>query len=77
MVPESYYIPDREIRDVRDLARRSPYFVTIRTMFKYKMHAELSKKWMELSKKWMELSKKWMIIVLTCFQKKEGSTCVR
>lgn len=48
MVPECY-IPDREIRDVRDLARRRHYFVTIRTMFKNKVHAELSKRWIDYS----------------------------
>lgn len=46
MVPECY-IPDREIRDIRDLARRRHYFVTIRTMFKNKIHAELSKRWID------------------------------
>ncbi len=46
MVPECY-IPDRKIRDVRDLARRRHYFVTIRTMFKNKVHAELSKRWID------------------------------
>lgn len=48
MVPECY-IPDREIRDVRDMTRRRHYFVTIRTMFKNKVHAELSKRWIDYS----------------------------
>ncbi len=46
MVPECY-IPDKEIRDLRDLARRRHYFVTTRTMFKNKVHAELSKRWVD------------------------------
>jgi hypothetical protein len=33
MIPE-YYIPNKEIRDLRDLVRRRFYFVSIRTIFK-------------------------------------------
>lgn len=46
MVPECY-IPDKEIRNLRDLTRRRHYFVTTRTMFKNKIHAELSKRWID------------------------------
>ena len=48
MVPECY-IPDREMRYVRDIARRRHYFVTVRTMFKNKVQAELSKRWIDYS----------------------------
>jgi transposase len=48
MVPECY-IPDKEIRGIRDLARRRHYFVNARTMFKNKIHAELSKRWIDYS----------------------------
>lgn len=43
MIPECY-IPNKEIRDLRDLVRRRFYFVSIRTMFKNKVHVEMSKK---------------------------------
>jgi transposase len=33
MIPECY-IPNKEIRDLRDLVRRRFYFVSIRTIFK-------------------------------------------
>jgi transposase len=41
MIPECY-IPDEDIRNLRDLARRRHYFVNKRTMFKNKVHVELS-----------------------------------
>ena len=41
-IPECY-IPDEKIRNLRGLARRRHYFVNTRTMFKNKMHVELSK----------------------------------
>ncbi len=49
MIPECY-IPCQEIREVRDLARRRHYFVSTRTMFKNKIHAELSRRWIDYSK---------------------------
>ncbi|MGE3858578.1 MAG: transposase, partial [Nitrososphaeraceae archaeon] len=33
MIPECY-IPNKEIRDLRDLVRRRFYFVSLRTIFK-------------------------------------------
>ncbi len=48
MIPECY-IPSKDTRDVRDLARRRHYFVSIRTNFKNKVHAELSKRWIDYS----------------------------
>ena len=49
MIPESY-IPSTETRRLRDLARRRHYFVSTRTMFKNKIHAELSRRWIECNK---------------------------
>ena len=49
MIPECY-IPSIETRELRDLARRRHYFVSTRTMFKNKIHAELSRRWIEYSK---------------------------
>jgi transposase len=49
MIPECY-IPSIEIRELRDLARRRHYFVSTRTMFKNKIHAELSRRWIDYSK---------------------------
>jgi transposase len=49
MIPECY-IPGIETRELRDLARRRHYFVSTRTMFKNKIHAELSRRWIEYSK---------------------------
>jgi transposase len=49
MIPESY-IPSIETRELRDLARRRHYFVSTRTMFKNKIHAELSRRWIDYSK---------------------------
>jgi transposase len=46
MIPESY-IPSIETRELRDLARRRHYFVSTRTMFKNKIHAELSRRWID------------------------------
>ena len=46
MIPECY-IPNKEIRDLRDLLRRRFYFVSIRTMFKNKVHVEMSKRWLD------------------------------
>ncbi|MHB2035622.1 MAG: IS110 family transposase, partial [Nitrososphaerales archaeon] len=48
MIPECY-IPSIETRELRDLARRRHYFVSTRTMFKNKIHAELSRRWIEYS----------------------------
>jgi transposase len=49
MIPECY-IPSIETRELRDLARRRHYFVSTRTMFKNKLHAELSRRWIDYSK---------------------------
>lgn len=48
MVPECY-IPNENIRNLRDLVRRRHYFVNTRVMFKNKIHAELSKRWIDYS----------------------------
>jgi transposase len=48
MIPECY-IPEEKIRNLRDLARRRHYFVNTRTMFKNKVHVELSKRWIDYS----------------------------
>jgi transposase len=44
MIPESY-VPDRDIREVRDLVRRRQYMVRLRTMLKNKTHAEIATRW--------------------------------
>lgn len=49
MIPECY-IPSIETRELRDLARRRHYFVSTRTMFKNKIHAELSRRWIDYTK---------------------------
>ncbi|MGA2873899.1 MAG: IS110 family transposase [Nitrososphaerales archaeon] len=49
MIPECY-IPSTETRELRDLARRRHYFVSTRTMFKNKIHAELSRRWIDCNK---------------------------
>ena len=49
MIPECY-IPSIETREIRDLARRRHYFVSTRTMFKNKIHAELSRRWIDCNK---------------------------
>jgi transposase len=46
MIPECY-IPNKEIRNLRDLVRRRFYFVSIRTMFKNKVDVEMSKRWLD------------------------------
>ena len=49
MIPECY-IPSTGTRELRDLARRRHYFVSTRTMFKNKIHAELSRRWIDCNK---------------------------
>ncbi len=49
MIPECYN-PSIETRELRDLARRRHYFVSTRTIFKNKIHAELSRRWIDCSK---------------------------
>jgi transposase len=44
MIPESY-VPDRDVREVRDLVRRRRYMVSLRTMLKNKIHAEVATRW--------------------------------
>jgi transposase len=46
MIPESY-VPDREVREVRDLVRRRKYMVGLRTMLKNKVHAEIATRWIK------------------------------
>lgn len=46
MVPEAY-IPDRDVREVRDLVRRRHYMVKLRTMLKNKVHAEIATRWIK------------------------------
>jgi transposase len=50
MIPECY-IPGGKIRNLGDLARRRRrhYFVNTRTMFKNKVHVELSRRWIDYS----------------------------
>ncbi len=49
MIPEAY-IPDKEVRDLRDLVRRRHRFVVeVRTMFKNRIRAELAKRWINYS----------------------------
>ena len=45
MIPECY-IPNKEIR-VQNICRRRYYFVSIPTMFKNKVHVEMSKRWLD------------------------------
>lgn len=46
MIPEAY-VPDRDIREVRDLVRRRHYMVKLRTMQKNKIHAEIATRWIK------------------------------
>ena len=46
MIPESY-VPDRVVREVRDLVRRRRYMVGLRTMLKNKVHAEMATRWVK------------------------------
>ena len=46
MIPESY-VPDKDVREVRDLVRRRHYMVRLRTMLKNKVHAELATRWVK------------------------------
>lgn len=46
MIPECY-IPDIKTRELRDLTRMRHFFVTTRTAFKNKVHAELAKRWID------------------------------
>ena len=46
MIPESY-VPDRDVREVRDLVRRRRYMVQLRTMLKNKVHAEVATRWVK------------------------------
>ena len=48
MIPECY-VPTMEVREVRDLSRRRHYFVSERTRFKNKIHAELDRRWIDCS----------------------------
>jgi len=44
MIPRAY-VPNRGIREIRDLVRRRHYMVRLRTMLKSKVHAELATRW--------------------------------
>jgi transposase len=46
MIPEAY-VPDRDVREVRDLVRRRHYMVRLRTMLKNKVHAEIATRWVK------------------------------
>jgi len=46
MIPEAY-VPNRNVREVRDLVRRRHYHVKLRTMLKNKIHAELATRWIK------------------------------
>ncbi len=46
MVPEAY-VPDGDVREVRDLVRRRHYMVKLRTMLKNKIHAEVATRWIK------------------------------
>ncbi len=46
MIPEAY-VPDRDVREVRDLVRRRHYMVKLRTMLKNKIHAEIATRWIK------------------------------
>jgi transposase len=46
MIPEAY-VPDRDVREVRDLVRRRRYMVRLRTMMKNKVHAEIATRWIK------------------------------
>jgi transposase len=46
MIPEAY-VPDGDVREVRDLVRRRHYMVKLRTMLKNKVHAEIATRWIK------------------------------
>ena len=46
LLPSSY-IPDKEIRKIRDMTRHRAYMVRFRTRLKNKIHAELAKRWIK------------------------------
>jgi transposase len=46
MIPEAY-VPDRDVREVRDLVRRRRSMVRLRTMMKNKVHAEIATRWIK------------------------------
>ncbi len=46
MIPEAC-VPDRDVREVRDLVRRRHYMVRLRTMLKNKVHAEIATRWVK------------------------------
>ena len=46
MIPEAY-VPNKNVREVRDLVRRRHYHVKLRTMLKNKIHAELATRWIK------------------------------
>jgi len=44
LLPTSY-IPDEEIRNLRDIVRQRAFLVRMKTRMKNKIHSELSKRW--------------------------------
>jgi transposase len=46
MIPEAY-VPDRDVREIRDLVRRRHYMVKLRTMMKNKVHVEIATRWIK------------------------------
>ena len=44
LLPTSY-IPDKDVRNFRDIVRQRAYLVRLRTQMKNKIHSELSKRW--------------------------------
>jgi transposase len=47
LLPTSY-IPEKEVRNFRDIVRQRAYLVRLRTQMKNKIHAEISKRWINL-----------------------------
>jgi transposase len=46
MIPEAF-VPDRDVREVRDLVRRRRYMVKLRTMMKNKVQVEIATRWIK------------------------------
>ena len=46
MIPEAY-VPDRDVREMRDLVRRRRYMVKLRTMMKNKVQVEIATRWIK------------------------------
>ena len=46
MIPEAF-VPDRDVREIRDLVRRRRYMVKLRTMMKNKVNVEIATRWIK------------------------------